>query len=105
MIRSLWAKIQGDPVFMRQVHGWLTIFWLLMAPVSIFTSLKSSIIYLVGLSIYAIITGHWSSWQSARVEVTQSQEAEERLRQPVEAKVVEKIIAETNIQPCDPLEG
>jgi hypothetical protein len=25
-VRSLWASIQGDPVFMRRVNGWLTIF-------------------------------------------------------------------------------
>jgi hypothetical protein len=28
---------QGDPVFMRRVNGWLTIFWLAMIPVSIIT--------------------------------------------------------------------
>ncbi len=27
-IKSLWASVQGDPVFMRRVNGWLTIFWL-----------------------------------------------------------------------------
>jgi hypothetical protein len=24
-IKSLWASVQGDPVFMRRVNGWLTI--------------------------------------------------------------------------------
>ena len=29
---SLWASIQGDPVFMRRVNGWLTILWVGMIP-------------------------------------------------------------------------
>ena len=35
--QSLWASVQGDPVFMRKVNGWLTLFWLAMIPVSILT--------------------------------------------------------------------
>ena len=27
-IKSLWAYVQGDPVFMRRVNGWFTIFGL-----------------------------------------------------------------------------
>ena len=26
VMRSLWASIQGDPMFMRRVNGWLTVF-------------------------------------------------------------------------------
>ena len=37
IMKSLWASIQGDPVFMRKVNGWLTIFWVVMIPVSIAT--------------------------------------------------------------------
>ena len=36
-VKSLWASIQGDPIFMRRVNGWLTIFWIIMMPVSILT--------------------------------------------------------------------
>jgi hypothetical protein len=32
--KSLWAVVQGDPVFMRRLNGWLTIFWIGMIPVS-----------------------------------------------------------------------
>jgi len=35
--RSIWASVQGDPVFMRRVNGWLTIFWIAMIPISIIT--------------------------------------------------------------------
>ncbi len=37
-VKSLWASIQGDPVFMRRLNGWLTIFGIVMIPVSILTS-------------------------------------------------------------------
>ena len=42
VIRSLWASIQGDPVFMRRVNGWFTVFWLVMIPVSLITGWISS---------------------------------------------------------------
>lgn len=71
MIRSLWASVQGDPVFMRRVNGWLTIFWIGMIPVSIATGWLSSVEYVSALSLWALVSGHWSAWQAARVEVKQ----------------------------------
>lgn len=32
--RRLWEVIHGDPVFMRRINGWLTLFWVAMIPVS-----------------------------------------------------------------------
>lgn len=58
-----------DPQFLRAVHGWATWFWLIMAPISMLSGLKESITYLVMLSVYAVVTGHWSSWQSSRAEI------------------------------------
>lgn len=43
VVRSLWASVQGDPRFMRSVNGWLTIFWIVMIPVSIVTGWVSSL--------------------------------------------------------------
>lgn len=73
-VKSLWASIQGDPVFMRKVNGWLTIFWVVMIPVSIFTGWVSSVQYVSALSLWALVSGHWSAWQAARVEVKQEVE-------------------------------
>ena len=42
--------------------------------------------------------GTWSAWQAARVEVTPQQEAAEREAHPIEEKVVERIVAKTNVQ-------
>ena len=50
MLKSLWASIQGDPVFMRRVNGWLTIFWIAMIPISIVTHWISSVTYVAALS-------------------------------------------------------
>ena len=97
---SLWANVQGDPVFMRRVNGWLTIFWIAMIPVSLVTGWVHSITYVSALSIWALVSGHWSTWQAARVEVTQQKEAEEREREPIHEKVVEAIIEKTDVGPA-----
>ena len=97
MARSIWASVQGDPVFMRRVNGWFTLFWIAMIPVSIATGWIRSITYVSALSIWALVSGHWSTWQAARVEVTQQQEADERAREPVEDKVVDRIVERTEI--------
>lgn len=57
----------ADPSFLRKLHGWATWFWLLMAVPSVLWW-SASIPYLVCLSVYAVVTGHWSSWQAARGE-------------------------------------
>jgi hypothetical protein len=58
----------AQPSVLRTVHGWATILWLVMAPVSAFTSLRHSIQYLVGLSVYAVVISHWGAWQTSRAE-------------------------------------
>jgi hypothetical protein len=54
VIKSLWASVQGDPVFMRRVNGWLTIFWILMIPVSLIAGWISSVRYVAALSLWAL---------------------------------------------------
>jgi hypothetical protein len=68
--------VQGDPVFMRRVNGWLTVFWLLMIPLSIVTGWVESVVYVSALSLWALVSGHWSAWQAARVEVKQDEQEE-----------------------------
>jgi hypothetical protein len=97
--KSLWASIQGDPVFMRRVNGWLTVFWIVMIPVSYEFGWLNSVVYVSALSLWALVAGHWSSWQAARVEVAQEREAVRREEEdPVEDKVVEKIIEKTEVR-------
>jgi hypothetical protein len=98
LFSSVWESVQGDPVFMRRVNGWLTLFWIAMIPASILTGWVRSITYVSALSIWALVSGHWSTWQAARVEVNQQREAEEREREPVEQKVVAAIVKHTDVE-------
>ena len=81
-VKSLWASVQGNPVFMRRVNGWLTIFWIMMIPVSYALGWLSSVVYVSSLSLWALVSGHWAAWQAARVEVKQDAEAEKRDGEP-----------------------
>lgn len=98
VIKSLWASIQGDPKLMRAVNGWLTIFWVFMIPVSVVTGWVSSVEYVSALSLWALVSGHWSAWQAARVEVEQQRELQEMEKHPVEKKVLEALLEKTNLE-------
>ena len=98
MVKSLWASIQGDPVFMRRVNGWLTMFWLAMIPVSLATGWVTSVTYVSALSLWALVSGHWSAWQAARVEVEQSREQRRRENEDIPREVVDKVVEETNLE-------
>lgn len=75
MIKSLWVMVQGDPVFMRRVNGWLAVLWVAMIPISYLMGWLSSVTYVSALSLWALVSGHWSAWQAARVEVKQDEAA------------------------------
>ena len=98
--KSLWASIQGDPVFMRRVNGWLTLFWVAMIPISYEVGWLKSVAFVSALSLWALVAGHWSSWQAARVEVAQDREAKKQRDDPIEDKVVEKIVEKTDVTPA-----
>jgi hypothetical protein len=100
VIKSLWASVQGDPVFMRRVNGWLTIFWVAMIPVSLITGWVSSVVYVSALSLWALVSGHWSAWQAARVEVNQAAETVARAKEDIPGQVVEAVIEKTNVEPA-----
>ena len=95
---SIWASVQGNPVFMRRVNGWLTIFWLAMIPVSLITGWVSSVVYVSALSLWALVSGHWSAWQAARVEVNQEIVERRRADQDIAGEVVNRLVAETSVE-------
>ena len=47
-----------------------------MIPVSIITGWVSSVVYVSALSLWALVSGHLSAWQAARVEVRQEEDAD-----------------------------
>ena len=50
----------------QATHGWAALLWLAFAPVVVTTELKKSIEFLVFISIYAVVVGHWSGWSAER---------------------------------------
>ncbi len=98
VVKSLWASVQGDPIFMRRLNGWLTLFWVAMIPVSYELGWLKSVVYVSALSLWALVAGHWSTWQAARVEVTQQKEMEKLEASPIEERVVEKIVQDTALE-------
>src|SRR6195952_2693487 len=86
---------------MRRVNGWLTIFWIAMIPISIALGLLSSVAYVSALSLWALVSGHWSAWQAARVEVAQQDEAKKLEDDPVEMRVVKAMVRQTDVNASD----
>src|SRR3954453_13607905 len=99
MFQKLWVHVQRDPVFMRRVNGWLTIIWIAMIPISIATGWVRSVTYVSALSLWALVSGHWSTWQASRVEVNQQREEQAREQRPVEDAVVDRMIERTDVEP------
>lgn len=64
----------------------MTVFWIVMVPVSVALGWVDSVAYVSALSIYALVASHLSTYAAARTEVLQSeadrtlQEAVQRLR-------------------------
>ncbi|MDX6222433.1 MAG: hypothetical protein QOD91_1487 [Frankiales bacterium] len=71
------TSIFGRPAFLRGFHGWMTLGWGLLIPITVFSSLKSSIVWIALMSVWANFVGHFSSWQAARVEVKQDEAIDE----------------------------
>lgn len=90
MIKSLWASVIENPVRFKQINGWLVLVWTCLVPISYTLGWLQSVTYVSALSLYALITGHLSTWQAARVEVRQEAD-EERKDDEFEARVEEKI--------------
>lgn len=77
-MRSFFASLLSDPTRFRKINGWLTLFWLFAAfPIVIF--LANSVPFLVFVSVYAVVTGHLSTWQAARVEERQEKDNTEQV--------------------------
>ena len=83
---------------MRRVNGWLAIFWVVMIPISIATGWVKSVVYVSALSLWALVSGHWSTWQAARVEVTQEQEIQKQQQHPIEENIVQRLVDETDVE-------
>lgn len=52
---------------LRRLHAGLTLLWVICLVPGVLWW-RNSVPFLVAVSIYANIAGHWSSWQAARAE-------------------------------------
>lgn len=59
------------PVLLRHFHAIMTLLWFALIPISILTTLKTSLVWIVLMSAWANFASHFSAWQAARVEVRQ----------------------------------
>ena len=73
-IKSLWTSVMNNPKLMRRINGWFTIIWIIMIPLSIFTGWINSVTFVAALSLWALVSGHWSAWQAARTEEKQDEQ-------------------------------
>lgn len=67
-LKGLW---HGGPHSMRALNGWLAIAWVAMIPISWALGWLSLVEYVSALSLWALVSGHWSAWQAARTEEKQ----------------------------------
>jgi hypothetical protein len=79
------------------MNGWLTILWIAMIPISIATGWINSVAHVASLSPWALVSGHWSAWQAARVEVAQRKEEERRAAEDMAGEIVERVVRETDV--------
>lgn len=69
VIREKFSGWLADPRILEAFHGWMTIMWFMLIPITVFTGLSGSVAWIALMSVWANFVGHFSSWQAARAEV------------------------------------
>lgn len=59
-----------SPAFLRRFHGWATVIWTFLLVPSVLWW-KDSVPWVVAMSCYANVAGHWAAWQASRTEELQ----------------------------------
>jgi hypothetical protein len=68
-----------------------------MIPISLWLGWLSSVSYVSALSLWALVAGHWSTWQAARVEEVQQADDAKAEAYPVEERVVDAVLRQTDV--------
>ena len=63
----------GRPEFLRAFHAWATVVWVALIVPSVLWW-RESILWVIVMSCWANVAGHFSAWQASRVEVRQDEE-------------------------------
>lgn len=72
---KLFTKVRNllhDPVFTTEFHKWATIVWIVLLIPSVLWW-NQAIIWVVLMSVWANIAGHWSAYQASRAELKQDE--------------------------------
>jgi hypothetical protein len=72
-----------NPKKFMHLNAVLTVFWIIMVPVSIVTGWVGTVEYVAALSIYALVAAHLSTYAAARTEVLQT-DADAKLHEAVQ---------------------
>lgn len=64
----------GQTSVLKAFHGWATVVWVGLVPPTLLLW-RNSIPWLAFMSVWANVAGHFSSWQAARVEALQREQA------------------------------
>jgi hypothetical protein len=75
-------SVFAEAGFLKTFHAGATVFWLLNFPpiIALYLLVDNEtfqnfcLLYLALVSIWANVAGHWSAWQSSRVEVKQDEQ-------------------------------
>lgn len=67
-MRSLVARLRGEPRLVRQLNEWLVIAWLVFIPVVLVTGWYDSLPLVTALSIWANLAAHWAAATAARAD-------------------------------------
>lgn len=57
----------NSPTFLARFHGYATLVWVLLMIPSLLLW-KESLLWVIIMSVWAAMMGHWSSWQASRAE-------------------------------------
>lgn len=72
MEKKVWFKRWFEKLVsahaMVKMNGWATVFFLALVPVSLWAGWLSSVVYVSVLSLWALVSGHLSAYEAARVE-------------------------------------
>jgi hypothetical protein len=55
-------------------------------------------VYVSALSLWALVSGHWSAWQAARVEVAQEEHAKAKERENLPAEIANELVQQTTLK-------
>lgn len=64
----------NDPVFTTEFHKYATFVWMILIIPSLFWW-ADSVRWVVLMSVWANVAGHWSSYQASRVERKQDEQS------------------------------